>query len=331
MDFAAGARFEVRVTAADVGKRVSVRRLLEVSGDRPLFGDVVGILTSWNDATLLVTRRDGVTVHIPESTLVAGKVVPDAPVRRGHGAPRAGVQELQETAARGWPAQETERLGDWTLRAAAGFTRRANSVLAHGDPGMPPDQAADRIAEWYTIRGLPAYVQLTDERLDEDLAALGWTAEAHAMIRTAPLAPLADGPGIERVSLSREPGDGWLARYQRTGDLVGQALKVLVAGPSVWFATVPGDSGAAAAIGRCVVDGRWAGFAAVEVDSIHRRQGLATAVMAALAHKALDEGASGAYLQVEADNDAARALYDRMGFTTHHRYHYRRAPQRDQG
>lgn len=96
----------------------------------------------------------------------------------------------------------------------------------------------------------------------------------------------------------------------------------------MWFATVPGSSAGAApaAIGRCVVDGRWAGFAAVEVDPALRRRGLASAVMAALARRALDEGASASWLQVETDNAGARALYAGMGFSAHHAYHHYRAP-----
>lgn len=94
----------------------------------------------------------------------------------------------------------------------------------------------------------------------------------------------------------------------------------------MWFATVPGAAGGApAAIGRCVVDGRWAGFAAVEVDPALRRQGLATRVMAALARRALDEGASAAWLQVETENAGARELYAGMGFAAHHAYHHYRA------
>lgn len=96
----------------------------------------------------------------------------------------------------------------------------------------------------------------------------------------------------------------------------------------MWFATVPGAAGEApAAIGRCVVDGRWAGFAAVEVDPAQRRRGLATAVMAALAGRALDEGASAAWLQVESDNTGARAMYAGLGFAPHHAYHHYRAPR----
>ncbi|NEC31187.1 GNAT family N-acetyltransferase, partial [Streptomyces sp. SID8111] len=75
------------------------------------------------------------------------------------------------------------------------------------------------------------------------------------------------------------------------------------------------------------VDGRWAGFAAVEVDPARRREGLGTAVLAALARRALDEGASAAWLQVEEDNAAARQLYAGLGFTVHHVYHHYRAPE----
>lgn len=341
MDFTAGGRLEVRITPSDVGKRVSVRRITEIVDGRPVFSDAVGILTSWDQGVLVVTRRDGETVRIAESSLVAGKIVPGAPARRGARAPRATVRELQESAARCWPARETARLGAWTLRAAGGFTRRANSVLPLGDPGVPLAEAAARTARWYGDRGLPTYVQVTtggedsDENLAQALEGLGWTAEGHALLRTAALAPIADQPGAEAVRLSREADAAWLARYHRTGDLGEAALKVLGGGPSVWFATVAGDGDAAgtgpAAIGRCVVDGRFASFGALEVAPDHRRRGLAGAVMAALARKALDEGASGAYLQVEAGNEGARALYDRMGFTTHHAYHYRRGPLAAEG
>ena len=100
---------------------------------------------------------------------------------------------------------------------------------------------------------------------------------------------------------------------------------MLTGGPSVWFATVPGADGGTGGDRAVVVDGRWAGSRRVEVAPAARRQGLATLVMAALAERALEEGASAAYLQVEADNAGARAFYDRLGFTAHHGYHYRRA------
>ncbi len=52
------------------------------------------------------------------------------------------IPDLERRAALGWRAPEEERLGDWLLRAADGFTGRANSALANGDPGRPLDRAA---------------------------------------------------------------------------------------------------------------------------------------------------------------------------------------------
>ncbi|MFD7404833.1 GNAT family N-acetyltransferase [Streptomyces sp. NPDC059866] len=331
MEFSPIGRLEVRITAADVGKRVSVRRLGHPGVTQEKFTDTVGVLTSWNNGVLVITRRDGESVRIEESSLVAGKVVPAAPARRR--GPSASYQELVRVAARAWRPVESERLGEWELRAAAGFTRRANSVLPLGDPGMPLDEALTVVRRWYRDRGLPAYVQTatgaegTQELLCAELEERGWVREVTAELWIGALAPVADRAEGAGVVLSREADAAWLARYQRKG-VSEVALRVLGSGPSVWFATVPGaGTGAPAAIGRCVVDGRWAGFAAVEVDPALRRQGLAGAVMAALARQALDEGASAAWLQVETDNVGARALYAGMGFTAHHAYHHYREPQ----
>ncbi|GAA1424519.1 GNAT family N-acetyltransferase [Streptomyces thermospinosisporus] len=332
MEISAGGRLEVRITAADVGKRVSVRSLIEHGPSGVKFTDTVGVLTSWDHGVLRITRKNGESVHIVETALVAGKVVPSAPARRR--GPAASYEELARAAARAWRPVESERLGEWELRAAAGFTRRANSVLPLGDPGMPLDAALEAVRRWYAERGLPAYVQTatgaegTQELLCAELEQRGWVREVTAEVWVAALAPVADAEAEPSgVVLSREADEAWLARYRRKG-VSEVALRVLTGGPSVWFATVPGDDGAPpAAIGRCVVDGRWAGFAAVEVDPDRRRQGLATEVMAALARQALAEGASAAWLQVEEDNEAARAMYERMGFAAHHAYHHYREPR----
>ncbi|TGZ05773.1 GNAT family N-acetyltransferase [Streptomyces rhizosphaericola] len=339
MEFTMGGRLEVRITPADVGKRVSVRRRSAGGGSGAEFTDTVGVLTSWNDGVVAITRKSGESVRILESTLVAGKVVPAAPARRR--GPAASFAELAAVTARAWQPVESEPLGEWRLRAAGGFTRRANSVLPLGDPGLPLGEAFERIEQWYEERGLPPYVQTAtgaegaQETLCAELERQGWRREVTAEVRIAALAPVGDlDADVSAVRLAREPDAAWLSRYQRFSTPGPHVLRVLGSGPSVWFATVAGgargegagagsgDGEPPAAIGRCVVDGRWAGFMAVEVAPEHRRRGLATAVMAALARRALDEGASAAWLQVEEDNEGARALYDGMGFAPHHRYHH---------
>ncbi|MFI2370988.1 GNAT family N-acetyltransferase [Streptomyces sp. NPDC018833] len=330
MEFTAGGRLEIRITPDDVGKRVSVRTLDTAGGPGAKFTDTVGVLTSWTSGVLLITRRTGETVRIAESSLVAGKVVPGAPARRR--GPAASFEELARVTSRAWQPVESERLGDWELRAACGFTRRANSVLPLGDLGMDLDAALERVRAWYGKRGLPAYVQTatgaagTQEELCAELEKRGWQREVSAQVQVGGLAPIGDlDADVTRVRLARTVDAAWLRRYNRSGVAGPHVLQVLGSGPSVWFASIPGTGEVPAAIGRCVVDGRWAGFMAVEVDPENRRQGLATAAMAALARRALEEGASAAWLQVEADNEAARALYGAMGFTVHHHYHHFRA------
>lgn len=325
-----GGQLNFRLTHADVGKRVSVRSVVSLAEHPAKFTDTVGVLTSWADGVLSITRRDGTAARLTESSLVAGKVVAAAVPRR-RGLPAGSVRELTRVAARGWPAPDSEQIDGWTLRAARGWTYRANSAQRTGAaPGSVPDLA--RIADWYAMRGLPARFQVAtgaegaDELLDAELDRRGWLAARHAVLRVAALAPLADREPDTRVAVGRELTGAWLLGCTSAHRDRETAQRVLTGGPSVWFATVPGSGDAPAAIGRCVVDGRWAGFAAIDVAPGYRRLGLATSVMAELARTALADGASAAYLQVEAGNEPATALYRKLGFADHHHYHYRTAP-----
>ncbi|CAM5330091.1 GNAT family N-acetyltransferase [Streptomyces tanashiensis] len=329
MEITGGGRLEVRITSADVGKRVSVRYVTDSAEAGARFTDAVGVLTSWDSGVLLITRKSGESVRIAETALAAGKVVPPAPARRR--GPSATFLELARATARAWQPVESEALGEWTLRAADGFTRRANSALPLGDPGLPVAEALEHVRAWYAARKLPAYIQTatgaegTQELLCAALDRHGWRREVSAEVRIGALAPIGDlDADISAVRLSRTVDEAWLRRYQRFEEASPAVRSVLASGPSVWFASVAGTGGVPAAIGRCVVDGRWAGFMAVEVDPGQRRRGLATSVMTALARQALDEGASASWLQVETDNDGARALYDGMGFAPHHHYHHYR-------
>jgi hypothetical protein len=69
------ARYEISITPAETGNRVSLRR--RVPGGK--FSDVVGILEAWEHGVLTIRRRNGERVTVAEDTLVAGKVVPPHP------------------------------------------------------------------------------------------------------------------------------------------------------------------------------------------------------------------------------------------------------------
>jgi N-acetylglutamate synthase len=244
------------------------------------------------------------------------------------------IRDLEEAAAGGWRAPEETRLGAWLLRAAGGFTGRANSVLATGDPGMPLADAVVEVIRWYAARGLPAMVSVAypigDPRadpVDRFLAGRGWLVRSGAAtVMTAVSAAVADAAAAERVDLDAEPDEPWLARYRFRGRAVPPiARRLLLSAPWQRFASVR-EAGRTIAVGRVAVADGWAGLTAVEVDPAHRRRGLARAITGALAAAAVQRGAASLYLQVEDGNSAARTLYRQAGFSDHHGYHYRVAP-----
>ncbi len=253
------------------------------------------------------------------------------------------IDDLERAAAPGWRGLEEAHLGDWLLRAAGGFTGRANSALAAGDPGLPLADAADTIRGWYAERGLPAMMavpyptgQPEASPLDRLLAASGWTvrADAATVMTAATAAVTAAGAGTQplaptvAVEIDAEPDPAWLARYHYRGqELPAVALGVLTSAPWQAFASVR-SGGATIAIGRVAAAGDWAGLTAIEVDPGHRRRGLGAVVTVALTGSAAARGCRWVYLQVTDENAAARALYRRLGFTDHHGYHYRVEPDR---
>lgn len=84
-------------------------------------------------------------------------------------------------------------------------------------------------------------------------------------------------------------------------------------------------------LGEAVLDGDWLGLHGLYVDPARRRQGLATALVGVLLERGAEQGATTAWLHVETDNVAAIALYESLGFRTHHTMRYLRpAPARPQ-
>jgi GNAT superfamily N-acetyltransferase len=247
----------------------------------------------------------------------------------------ADIAEVEAAAARGWRAPDEARLGGWLLRAAGGFTGRANSALAVGDPGLPLAGALTRVCDWYAARGLPPMIAIPhplgrpgDSHVDRFLDRRGWGIRSGpAVVMTAATADVACGGPAADAELRPGPDQAWLDLYHGyRGQLPPVARRLLLSAPFQAFASIRRDGGTVA-IGRVAVAAGWGGLSAVAVRPGYRRAGLATAISAALAEAAAGQGAARLYLQVEEDNTPAMVLYARCGFTRHHGYHYRIAPE----
>lgn len=302
------------------GRRVTVRRVLDRdAAGKVRFGDVVGDLVALDDDLAVLDTRTG-PVHVPVRLIAVAKL-----------APPSSAEELavEDVLARGWRPAEQEWLGGWLLRAAGGFTGRANSVLPLRAPGQPLAEALRAAGRWYAERGLPLKFQLPVEArrlLDAELAERGWPASPDVHVMTARLDMLGESAD-DHVRLADEPAPDWLALYRRGAGAEPAARGILTRHHNVVFATIPGDDGSAVAIGRGTVDDDWLGITAVEVAAERRRAGLARAVMAALCGWGRASGALRSHLEVSSDNLAALALYEGLGYHTHHLYRYRTEPE----
>jgi ribosomal protein S18 acetylase RimI-like enzyme len=289
----------------DLGSRVVVRRRV---GDR--FTDILGELTELSETHLTVATLRG-KIRVPLDEVHRGKRIPDP----------AG---LERAAAEAMPAPVVEMLGQWQLRAAGGFTGRANTALPLGDPGMPFSEAVAAVTGFYDRQGLPAQFDVPlplGRPVARALTQLGWEAGQSVLVRVIDLPDLvaATPPGSEFTRADR-PSDQMLELIKgRRGELPAAAAHVLTAVPHLAFVGYH-ESGVLLGMARGTVTRRWLGLTFIETAEQARRRGLARSAIGALARWAQELGATRAFLQVSDNNTAALALYDSLGFRAHHWY-----------
>jgi N-acetylglutamate synthase len=231
----------------------------------------------------------------------------------------------------GWPAEAKTELDGWVVRRNRGVTKRANSVLPASAP-FDLERALDYVENLYQAHGIrPCFhvspaAQPTD--LDDRLDARGYVVQAPTLVQCAEVADVLDRlPDVPvEVNISAAPDDAWMDAWWRIdghggADDQAAARQILNRGPAL-YATIPA-AGPVKAIGRLALVDDWAGLYCLAVDEQFRRQGLALAVIRGLLQKATTLGVRRVYLQVVAENEPARALYDRLGFRTVSQYHYR--------
>lgn len=289
-------------------------------------------LTGWLDAVsgeaLRLRTRAGADVVVARESIIAARRVTVA--YGGRDPLRASAEELERVAARAWVA-DWELLGEWTLRSGGGFTARANSCLAVGDPGVPEDVAAAQVVAYANRHGIRPRVQVIEDAAQEQaLRGLGWT---ESYVRTAVLVVrLSSWLGEEGPDPAVEVSEQWTAEWERaysrsrptTAD-PAVVRQILTSSPPRAFAGLRED-GRLVAIGRGQVSHDWLGIASVWTDPEYRRRGRATHVMRGLGHWSARLGARSAYLQVAAENEPAIQAYERLGFRPHHCYLYLSPP-----
>jgi GNAT superfamily N-acetyltransferase len=297
--------------------------------------DALGEIEAVDAATVSVRTRRGLET-IDRALVVAAKEVPPRPSRRGAPHLAISTHDLEAIMVEGLAPLERGELGGWLLRAADGFTGRANSVLPLGDPGVSLSEAVDYCQSWYDQRGLPPLFSLFgpagfaagDDPLGADLLARGYRQFKSTAVLTAAtgeLPPELPHLGGAQVLLESTPSpvwwDAWAAAQGHPDAVRATAMAVMTGSPDQLFARLE-VGGAVIGLGRIVFAQGWAGVFALHVGPQHRRSGAALQLMGALGEASRSRGIRSLYLQVLKANAPALSLYERLGFATHHEYSY---------
>ena len=257
----------------------------------------------------------------------------------------ADPQDIERaTLAAVSPDAQTE-LDGWLLGFDVGTIARAKSAapLHHPAPDAVMDakqsaQCIQAIEHQYRLRSLGAGAGASADsqamfRLPDlpcfdlfrlQLARRGYTAIQPTWVQVATVQSLLDLTPAPAAEVDAVPDSAWRQLFLGEGfDPVDGASRIrnLTRSSANVYASLRENSQTWAG-GAASFSHGWASVHGMRTHARYRGQGLAGRVLKALAQVAQQRGQGQVFLQVEANNPAAQALYRRAGFSTAWTYHY---------
>lgn len=245
--------------------------------------------------------------------------------------PAADIEAIERATIAGVSPSAVEEIGDWLLPFDAGTIGRARSAVPLRHERCDPAEISE-IEARYRARDLRPSFRLADvaplEPLRDELRRRGYAENQQTLVQSASCEAMRRASDAAPAQIAAAPDGSWAATFSGEGfDPVDAAHRVGAFGraPGALFASVREDADAIA-VGVAALSQGWAGVHGMRTARARRGEGLAGRVLAGLAGAALARGVARAFLQVQEENAAARALYRRAGFTTLWRYAYWQQP-----
>jgi ribosomal protein S18 acetylase RimI-like enzyme len=224
----------------------------------------------------------------------------------------------------------------WLVRFSPGKAQRARCINAVAPGRLALSEKLAQCQTLYRSAGLRMIFRITPFsyplNLDDWLAQRGYQRfdDTRVMVcRSLPRPPQEAAPdGTEFESVNSEAYAHIVGEFRGTGLAGRQAhAERLHYSPVPYQGTVlRAADGTVLACGQFAIEAELVGLYDVFTAPALRGRGLSRRLCAYLLGQAREQGARCAYLQVDADNHAARAVYRRLGFADGYAYHYRALP-----
>ena len=249
------------------------------------------------------------------------------------GWPEALLWRVEDAGINASAPPQQRWVDGWLLRYCPGKAKRARCVQAVAAGRLPLDDRLALCCAVFEQARLPMLLRITPfslpAGLDAALAARGYGAldDTRVMVATQPSArpePLPADLQLARLAPAEFAEVVGGLRGSPAGQRAAQAQRLLASPVPFqgWVLRRPDDP-TVLACGQMTTEADLVGLYDVFTTPEARGQGLARLLCGQMLAQAVQAGARTAYLQVEADNVPARAIYRRLGFADAYAYHYR--------
>lgn len=250
--------------------------------------------------------------------------------------PDALLSRIEDAGLNASAPPQQRWVDGWLLRYSPGKAKRARCIQPVADGRLPLAERLALCQAVFQAAGLPMVARLTPfsrpQGLDSALAALGWHRQDDTRVMVAPQCPAVAEPLPAGLTWQPLGADAYAEvvgalRGSPEAQRLAHAQRLALSPVPYQGWALYGD-GQVLACGQSAAEADLVGLYDVFTHPQARGRGLSRLLCGRLLAQAHAAGARVAYLQVDADNHAARAVYHRLGFADAYAYHYR-SPEAD--
>ncbi|MEM7761056.1 MAG: GNAT family N-acetyltransferase [Cyanobacteria bacterium P01_A01_bin.40] len=243
----------------------------------------------------------------------------------------AKIRTLEELSLNALPCLQQILYDGWILCLSEGYTKRANSItpLYPSFQDLLPKIA--RCEKIYRRFNLSPMFRLANiprlAALDQNLAELGYLKQDNVSVQVKNIAAHKFLTSELDITLESELSEEWLDHFVHAANLPTQYWQTL----STILEIIPHptcyaylkDRHRFCSCGLGVLENNYLGLFNIVTAKKQRGQGYASQLISAMLNWGQLNGASQAYLQVEAENQSGINLYNKLGFSEFYQYFYR--------